>query len=357
MRIYTIARSVHLERLKDFSTGHLYFLKKSYDFHAAPNGANWTQCSSVFSLLIKVFSARGETIEINEPLSISSWPVTVAIVSVNRFLRLVSPKPNRIVSYAIENMDVSLALASKLRIPRRLSRALVRLFAGYIHGGLHRVAFGTLGASENYGALLSPRVLSIPESELFLALPNPCECAKTTRVSSSRKFVFLGSLERRKGFRLLCEAWTKNAISGRDAGCLTVLGKGVMQPIALQLASKWPSQVAVEIDPARSRIHATLRDSDIMVLMSQAEPRWREQVGLPILEALAHGLHVVTTDESGLAPWLRANGHTVLRSSCDADELAETLVALSTTPVSPATILGSLPQLDQRVAADEWLCA
>jgi glycosyltransferase involved in cell wall biosynthesis len=176
------------------------------------------------------------------------------------------------------------------------------------------------------------------------------------RTHREKRFLFLGSLEQRKGFPVLSDAWTTNAESGYFIGRLTILGKGPLEAAALELKSAWPSDVEVMLDPPRTLIHEALRGTDYLVLMSQPEARWREQIGLPLLEALAHGVHVVTTEESGLAPWLEANGHTVLASSCGAAKLACTLRALSEARIDPESILAKLPERDQRIVADQWLC-
>lgn len=356
MRVYTVARSAHLERLRDFSPSHLYYFKKSYDFHAPTNGASWTKCSSLFSLLKVMWLSRDEVIEINEPLSLGSWPITISVVTFNHLQKLLCRSSSRLVSYAIENMDVSQALSSKFRVPHWFARFVVRLCAGYIASSMDKIAFGTLGAQENYASIISPKISRRLQHRLFVALPEACECASPIRTHRGPRFVFLGSLEERKGFGLLSEAWTKTASAEPDFGNLTVLGKGPMEPTAHEMEARWPARVEVKIDPTRAIIHEVLRDSDFLVLMSQPEDKWREQIGLPILEALSHGVHVVTTEETGVAPWLRANGHTVLASYCDADALAKTLLDVSNSVTSPEEILETLPERDQRVAADEWLC-
>jgi glycosyltransferase involved in cell wall biosynthesis len=55
---------------------------------------------------------------------------------------------------------------------------------------------------------------------------------------------------------------------------------------------------------------------------------WREQIGLPLVEGLAHGCRVVTTTETGLAEDLRGHPLVTLTTPGDATALAEALRGL-----------------------------
>ena len=111
----------------------------------------------------------------------------------------------------------------------------------------------------------------------------------------------------------------------------------------------------MQIDPARAQIHAQLRRSRVLVLPSQPAPGWREQVGLPICEGLAHGCTIVTSTETGLAGWLAFHGHRVESPAVPADDWAGAL-ALALRQGRPASaVLDDLPIVDGRLAADAWL--
>jgi glycosyltransferase involved in cell wall biosynthesis len=95
-------------------------------------------------------------------------------------------------------------------------------------------------------------------------------------------------------------------------------------------------------------------------LASQPTAGWREQVGLPIVEGLAHGCRVVTTDQTGLAGWLREHadrGHRVVPAGGSGADLAAAVLAALTTPTGdgPGSVLADLPVRDGRLAADDWL--
>lgn len=95
------------------------------------------------------------------------------------------------------------------------------------------------------------------------------------------------------------------------------------------------------------------------MLPSQPRDLWREQVGLPIVEALAHGCRIVTSSETGLAAWLRENGHPVLAPDAPADAwaaaVATTLTGDAQAESDATRILSALPAEDGRLAADHWL--
>ena len=84
-------------------------------------------------------------------------------------------------------------------------------------------------------------------------------------------------------------------------------------------------------------------------------PLWREQVGLPITEGLAHGCVIVTTNETGIATWLRENGHQVIEEREVGRELASAIVAAAQSELTADDVRRQLPDVDGRVAARRWL--
>jgi glycosyltransferase involved in cell wall biosynthesis len=76
---------------------------------------------------------------------------------------------------------------------------------------------------------------------------------------------------------------------------------------------------------------------------------------LPIGEALAHGLTVVTTNETGLATWLADNGHTVIDEKHVATELGDAIVTALKNQLQPSAVETALPSIPGRIEADKWL--
>ncbi len=87
-----------------------------------------------------------------------------------------------------------------------------------------------------------------------------------------------------------------------------------------------------------------------MVLPSRRVEGWREQVGLSLVEGLAHGCRLLTTDETGLAEGLGAEHVVVAAGSAEA--LAGGLRALG-----PAAATKALPGPggDSRQEVQRWL--
>ena len=121
----------------------------------------------------------------------------------------------------------------------------------------------------------------------------------------------------------------------------------------------------------RIRIYQTLRSAQLerahesgpwkarlrWRLDTQPAEKWREQVGLPIAEGLAHGCSRVTADQTGLADWLTAHGHIVLPAGQTTEGLALGIIAALRLRRKPESVIGDLPAVDGRLAADDWLFA
>jgi glycosyltransferase involved in cell wall biosynthesis len=165
--------------------------------------------------------------------------------------------------------------------------------------------------------------------------------------------LFLGAFDERKGLRVLAAAWPEVHRQRPDAR-LTLVGKGPLAGLAEDLAADRP-EVDLVVDPPRPRIHEALRSAALVVLASQRTATWREQVGLPLVEGLAHGCAVVTTAETGLADWLAADGHRVVDVSAGSGALAAAIVAGLDERRSRASVLAGLPEIDGRLAADAWM--
>ena len=125
----------------------------------------------------------------------------------------------------------------------------------------------------------------------------------------------------------------------------------------MRAAAARDASILLEIDPPRVRIHEAMATSSVLTLPSQPSATWREQVGLPIVEALSHGCTIVTTRETGLADWLESGGHSVYRDAGSAQALASAILRALDAPVDRTDVLAALPERDGRLAADDWLFA
>ena len=114
------------------------------------------------------------------------------------------------------------------------------------------------------------------------------------------------------------------------------------------------------IDPPRSEIHRHLRSASVLALPSRPTASWREQIGLPIVEGLAHGCNIVTTSETGLAGWLTEHGHNVVAPGAGVSALADSVLHALHKQGDGGTAVGvvaDLPAVDGRLAADAWMFA
>jgi glycosyltransferase involved in cell wall biosynthesis len=253
------------------------------------------------------------------------------------------------VSYAIENRDPFSGPPPR-RLRGRLRRRVEQALSRFVAARVDRLAFGTGAAQELYHSVFGPRLRG--RTALVPAVPAPCPCPAAPD-RDRHQLLFLGAFHERKGLRTLLRAWP-DVRAGCPAARLALVGKGPLEPLAADLSAR-DGAVSLLVDPPRREVHRALRRAAVVVLLSQPMPNWREQVGLPLVEALAHGCAVVTTSESGLAAWLSEHGHTVLAPSTPPDEIATAIVRALAGRREETSVLADLPAVDGRLAADAWM--
>lgn len=348
-RLYQSIRTAHLERAHQLAPAAIIYRQRRYDFDSdLAIGLELIEAGTFKTA--RILAGSGLTaLEINEPLMLSSLPGTaVALMSLSA-RRLLGGKRVLVVSYAIGNSDPyqerhSHTWKSSLR------KMIERRLAGVVWNRVDRIVFGTAAARDTYHGLL-PQSGSRKEV-LIPALPAACSCQHHL-LSDPHRVIYLGDLSERKGFPLLLAAWP--AVRDADPTArLTIVGKGALVDQAISSATA-DGSIEVFIDPPRDEIHRQLHRAQVLVLPSQSTPIWREQVGLPIVEGLAHGCSIVTTTETGLASWLADHDHSVLAPWCSAGTLGEALVHQLDRATPRSDVIAALPQQDGRLAADTWL--
>jgi glycosyltransferase involved in cell wall biosynthesis len=307
-------------------------------------------------LLHRVWTQDYEVIEIPEPLAIPLLPHAVLMalaVKGRRVLR--RARPTTLVFYAIENLDQVDKLRSRVPAPSALLRLALRLAARLVFSETSRAAFGTDGALEVYRALFGARrwqhlashtaVKVIPGLSAAIGAASP--------EKNDDLLCFLGSFEKRKGIDKVLAAWpTVERL--RPGSSLVVIGHGELAPEVRTFAREH-DEVTLFEDPPRDLIRDTLASSHVLVLPSQRTPVWREQIGLPILEALSYGCEIVTTSETGIAEWLRRHGHRVIDPAANVEALAGAMISALDDDRDAEDIRAKLPVLDGRIVADTWL--
>jgi len=349
-RLYRTLRSAYLERAHLLPEATILFRVKRYDFQESlVDGLAVIQAGPVRAAWLLARSPV-TTLEINEPLMLSSvWGSSLAIIGLRARAVLGGPRAT-IVSYAMENSNPLLRPVGE---EGRLRRFATARLSRFVWRHTDRIAFGTDAARITYDSALRRPARRI-ETTVIPALPAPCQCPVDDGPGGPR-VVFLGALVVRKGFLDLLEAWP--SVTAQVPGArLTIIGKGALEDRARQAAEQ-DSAIELVIDPPRTEIHRHLRRASVLALPSQPTASWREQIGLPIVEGLAHGCTVVTTTETGLAGWLTEHGHNVVAPGAGVPALADSVVhALQKRAEGAAAgLMDDLPGVDGRLAADAWM--
>jgi len=359
VQLFTQLRSAHLERAHQGPPATVLYRHRRFDFDETLLAGLDVRRAGAAAVARALFSSDVETIEVNEPLMVGSLARTAVGLAALDARRVLRGRRATVVSYAIENRDpfrrpagaptpsVRLRAAVRSAAERRLSRFVARR--------VDRLVYGTPAAQQLYEALLGPQ-LRRAATRSVLAVSAPCACLagpEGAEPADPDLVVFLGALSDRKGVRPLMAAWPE-VLRLRPATRLALRGSGPLEQQVRGWAADLPG-VDVGVGASRDRVHALLRRAAVLVLFSQPSSTWREQVGLPLVEALAHGCAVVTSSETGLAPWLAAHGHRVLPPDAAPAELAAAIVAAVDEARPGAAVLGDLPAEDGRLAADRWL--
>lgn len=349
-RLYRTIRTAHLEQVRELTPATVIYRATRYDFDTtAAVGLDLRRAGPVRAAVMLARSTVTE-FEVNEPLMRYGVRGAALAVAALRLRGALGGPRASIVSYGIENFDPFSPPRDGLR--SRSSAVLDLALTRFVWARLDRMAFGTTASRDLYHRVLGP--LGDRASEIVIpTLPAACDCADTGR--SGDRVIFVGAFSGRKGFDVLERAWP-HVLERRPASRLHVLGKGPLEAAARSWADR-DGTIDLEVDPSRQRIHERLRGSQVLVLPSQPQSTWREQLGLPITEALSHGCSIVTTAETGLASWLEGHGHSVIAAGGSETELAEAIVAQLDRRRPSADVTADLPERDGRLAADDWLFA
>ncbi|MBO1756829.1 glycosyltransferase [Allobranchiibius sp. CTAmp26] len=353
-RIYSSLRTAHLERFQELDASTVIYRTARYDFDPragdpASPPRQLGRGGTIWHLLTRTY----DVVEVNEPGMARLWPDLILQVAAIRARSWATRRHTSIVTYCIGIVDPSDdAIGHRILRPRVVA-VLSKPFLRMLIGSMDRIAFGTTGSYAMYRRHVTDRALR-PKARFFEAVPAPCRCLH--RAASGRQgtsVAFVGAFSERKGIQQLMDVWDIVG-RGRPDLTLTLVGQGEHEA-AVRAWASGRSGVHVEVDPPRHEIHQILRDTDCLVLLSQRVGGWREQVGLPIVEALAHGCEVVTTDETGLADWLREQGHLVVPAASPVAAVAAMFSAHLRDRRSSDAVLRDLPDEDQRLAADRWM--
>lgn len=354
VRLYDFIRTAHLERLAEMAPADVLYRAQRYDYDESLVPADrpprrMGRVATVRHLLRTPYDYA----EVNEPLLRPRWWDLVAQIAALRVRgRLTGQRPV-IGAYCIGLRDPVASHRGRKRLPPALDEIYVRAMLRWLVGRMDRLAFGTAASREALEKYADPHLVA-ERACYFPAVPAACDCLdQHDEQPEPGRLLFVGAFDERKGIEHLLRWWEQVPAIAPDAR-LHLVGKGALaDTVAAWAADR--ADVELTIDPPRDEIHRAYRRAGAVVLLSQRVGDWREQVGLPIVEGLAHGCRIVTTRESGIADWLAEHGHTVLDPATDPATGARALAAAAMREPDRAAVLAALPDRDSRFVADDWL--
>jgi glycosyltransferase involved in cell wall biosynthesis len=143
---------------------------------------------------------------------------------------------------------------------------------------------------------------------------------------------YVGRLAEEKGVGDLLRAWhiINEAGDATEMSSL-IIGSGPLEPDVRTAAA---GDQRIKLVPAvpHNEIQHYYNCIDILVVPSRTTPRWKEQFGRVLIEALASGAVVVGSDSGEIPHVIRATGGGLVFPEGDAPALAETLLSLLRNP-------------------------
>jgi glycosyltransferase involved in cell wall biosynthesis len=352
IRVLPELRTEQVNRHTQFSPSEALYFGTKFDLVSVEIPAGMRR-TSLLAAMSRILRSDVAVLELPEPLWARFLPRTVCLAAAWTLSGLVRGQWRRARTYAIENNDPISALFGAPRLGRVPSRLVRMAFGVLVFLMYERIAYGSDQAA---GAYRSLALVDQLESEVFPELPARPAVGGPTGPPKPRTAVFVGELAPRKGLRILLQAW--KLVEERCEGAqLHVVGSGPLEGEIRPWALKRPRSRLFHGHLVQREVLHLLPTCVVLAAPSIRWNRWREQIGLPIKEALTSGLTVVTTTETGLAPWLRDHGHHVVAAPPSAASLADALAQALEHPLPRDQVIAALPAVSARLEADRWLHA
>ncbi|OZF39121.1 hypothetical protein CH294_06380 [Rhodococcus sp. 14-2483-1-1] len=353
LRIIPELRADHVKRSQNLTAADTLYLETNPDLPGTRIPGDFRRVS-MLGLLKHVILSRATVLELPEPLWVRFLPRTISAALAWKASRLVRRTPGSTVVYAIENNDPIALLFGNRRVARGFAWPLILLLGVAIRSSVDRVCFGSEGSRETYQSIPLVKgidhavVVNLPARPASAAASVPADETRSNRVS------FVGVLAARKGIDVLMQSWPSVEQCCSEA-VLTIVGDGPMSRQVEQWSAANPKNRKFCGRLPHSQVSSIVGRSALLVAPSVRDGRWREQIGLPILEALTVGATVVTSDETALATWLSAQGHSVIPVHDLSRSLAGEIVDRLKMPLPADEVIASLPEVSGRVSADKWM--
>lgn len=351
IRLVPELRAVHVERYYETTPALMLYFTRNYDLHGFDVPAEIRQVTLGQALRI-FWMSKATILEMPEPLWVRFLPKGVAIAAGFKLTGLLRGHRRLVATYAMENNSLACLIGGRHRVPVVIVRLFALSLGIYMRLFIDRIGFASRGSEMLYRSL--PFVKAIP-FRVIEELPSALPSAETSVKREGA--IFVGILEARKGVVELLEAWRLVERERPDA-VLTIVGPGSLEPLVTKWASESPGSRQYLGQLQRTSILELLLDNRVLVAPSLPSGRWREQIGLPIKEALSRGLTVVTSRQTGLADWLAAHGHHVVEirnGVLPVAALASATAQALAHPLDRRVVREELPTVQGRYASDAWL--
>lgn len=345
LRVFPEIRSAHIDEIDGRSPRRTLYFRTNYDLRNRDAPEHWQRAQGLGAVRA-VWRSRATSLELFEPLWLEYLPIWVAL-AVTYKLRM-RRRSGIIGVFAIENS----AVTGIARGPRVLHPMLGYATRGVLRVAMRmidRIAYGTESAETLYSELGMRRGVEARVTHDLLA-ERPLVGEEEAPLAAA----FVGALHTRKGIDTIMRVWP-DVEDAMPAARIVVVGDGPLRGSVEAWSAERPQSREYLGAVDRADVIEILRRSAVLIAPSKPHGRWREQVGRPIQEALAVGATVVTTDQTGLAHWLRAHGHPIIDAACVEVDLAPAVIAALGAPLPRREVRESLPDVDGRLIADAWL--
>lgn len=346
LRLIPELRNYHVALAPALRPSESFYFDRKYDLDGdEPAGF---ERITLAGALRRVLSRRYTELVIWEPLWVRMLPWHVLLVLAWR-LRTLRARP--VMSYAMENNDLHSLMVGRGAIPKWIVRVFAMILGMYLRGTYSRIAYASEGAASIYRSL--PFVAGIT-SRVIPNLPRRRQIAE--RDVRGGTVVMVARMEARKGTDVIMRAWPE-VEAALPAARIVIIGGGPEEKTMGAWANERPSSRSFLGPLPHHHVLEHVTHASVLVLPSVRDGRWREQIGLPIHEALMNGLTVVTTDETGLAQMLSEAGHLVVPAADVLERLPAALQRAIAAPLAREDVVSILPDEDGRVVADRWMRA
>ncbi|MGW9586181.1 glycosyltransferase family 4 protein [Microbacterium sp. NPDC055455] len=344
LRLIPELRNYHIANRDDLSPSDTFYFERKYDLVGEiPDTFQQVAFRRALRLAL---SGRYTQLVMWEPLWVRLLPKH-GIVILAWKLGTIRRRP--VLSFAMENNSLASLMTGGRSLPRWAVAAFGWVLGSYIRFAYARIAYASDGARRNYERL--PGVRQITST----TIPNlPARGPLSAADGAPGTVVMVARMESRKGTGVIVQAWPEVEKANPDAR-LRIVGSGPDSDLISRWAAESPDTREFLGAQAHESVMRIVADAQVLVLPSVRDGRWREQIGLPIHEALLNGLTVVTTDETGLADWLASRGHYVVPMQAVVDALPAAILGALNSPISRHEVVSQLPDRDARVVADLWL--